>query len=1667
MRRNKKKIALGIVLCLGLLFSFWGISGNLAAGITNYTTLDNVVNKTPITDSVIGPIKLSVRPLDSYIGSQGMYIDKIDANDASVESYNVYMQSPVNVRIDNTDSEISISRNGIIIDSNLMPASELADVVYIIKTKTKTYHLNMIYWGEFPYQRLSSSIATDLKEGIHPESVYGTFYSKVISRKIHFTSVNYLSNQNCYVRYGFNVHNPESISYDEVMNLTCVTDDGVVELPENDTAGKISIFVVDVEHHRISLEQSLDIPIIDYHNPVSSIQYLGEPVEDMSTVYYSEKTIDDMIDQSGSTTPDGTISLVQITNSDNQKLQKEDVICNSNLSKSTNNSGDIFINILPQSDGTKDGRYDFQVDLSDNADNTSYYSRYIVYDTQDPVIDNITIQGASYNADNAFLFNQPVEFSFRVLDLTGVTVSVSTEVGNLNDSDIVLKSNSSGVYTYIINKDFKDKIVIRAVDKVGHVTTFKTNDIELDTTPLSTSSVMINNAYDILNTEDNAVATATNTFSLTPDATDVKSISIAVGDKTSNFFENENNEGGYTASLELSEGIYSAEITMTDLAGNVSKAKTKDFLIDTTAPQISSVTIQDEAYGEDSTRFFNEPIKISFVVQDFTETTLSLYTGNTRLTDSDMTFDGEKDGLYTYTINKEFNDILKIIAEDKVGHKTTFRTDILKLDTTPINASSVMLNNTYDILNIENTIVNTKSCNFSVIPNGDDVKSIVLTIGEESVGFTKDYGFYFADIELAEGVYTAELVLTDVAENITRLALKDFAVDYTSPVIDYSREGNKLSFKVTDKNIEEMLDATIVCSDTEKDITELEVSIGGKKYSGSIPYVRSLIMDKANWKPAGDDSYTFEVSFLAEGNYEFAFTSTDIAGNTSDEIMDKLVEDNTAPDFVKASFSVEKKGFSDYKYISKDTIGLEITGNDIVSGIESVTVHYTDITGKKINGTCEKKEGEDNTYLYFFGKASCEKGLIDSISITDKSGNSCTTDFKNGIIIDKETDDVELLHLIIEDDAKGKDVLNNDLNLTFTLRDTYSGLSSYEYTLNGVKVEGSGGIKDITYEKTITDTIVAAKNEGDDILVELTATDNAGNSKTVSKKYSFDTTKPSINISYDSTTDNNYYKVTRTATVTIKDEHFYDKGVDVTITNNESKIDTKLNFTSSDDKTYAATIPLADEGVYSVGLTVTDKAGNFCAFKDGKSFTIDKTAPKLSISYDDTKASNGKYFNGTRVANVLVDELNFDENLVSMDITTEGGKVPQISSFSNRNTNHMAVLSFAVDGTYTISGKVTDLAGNESEVITDSEFVIDTKEPEITFSDIKKGSSYNGDVTPSVSVSDINYDATELSLSGSKYGEHEEHKVSSDKSEGGETFKYSSFEKVLGSDDAYTLTATAKDLAGNVKEETITFRVNRFGSRYSLDAYTTEAMEKYYVTSDKDFVIIEDNLDRVNNYKLCYISDGATRVLDFDKDYTVDSSTNNSSWNTYSYRIKTDMLNTDGVYSFVVYSEDAAGNTSDNVTKGTPLKVCIDNTAPIITVSGVEDTGVYRVPSVKANIVITDNIAFDKATVLLNGEPTEYTESTISLDLKESKKEQTLEVVATDKAGNSISSDTYTFLVDEKAGEGVKVESKRESKKISLMPFIIGFVVVFILAAGISIVVVLKDRKKKENEGVE
>lgn len=329
--------------------------------------------------------------------------------------------------------------------------------------------------------------------------------------------------------------------------------------------------------------------------------------------------------------------------------------------------------------------------------------------------------------------------------------------------------------------------------------------------------------------------------------------------------------------------------------------------------------------------------------------------------------------------------------------------------------------------------------------------------------------------------------------------------------------------------------------------------------------------------------------------------------------------------------------------------------------------------------------------------------------------------------------------------------------------------------------------------------------------------------------------------------------------------------------------------------------PFDADGHYELWAEFLDYANNRSNRAAIDEFTIDMTAPIITVEFDNNDARNGNYYKAGRTATITVVEHNFDPALI--DIQTTGS----IGGWSSDGDTHVCTVTFGTDGTYSLTVGGKDMAGNEANTFTEPDFVIDLTAPKVTFSgtvqrygvdrgqtdaegnvmldnaydgnldqdgqmpDSQSGTevlqdhhAYNGIVMPSIEFYDqagngaTNYDANgvEFTLTGGKHGtETSDFGYIVQEGAGGQTYQFNDFGLIAeaqdedgrsvydpDADDVYTITAKMTDLAGNEAEGTVTFSVNRYGSNFVVTAYSLDGQTEQVITGNQDLSGIDYDL---------------------------------------------------------------------------------------------------------------------------------------------------------------------------------------------------------------------------------
>ena len=865
------------------------------------------------------------------------------------------------------------------------------------------------------------------------------------------------------------------------------------------------------------------------------------------------------------------------------------------------------------------------------------------------------------------------------------------------------------------------------------------------------------------------------------------------------------------------------------------------------------------------------------------------------------------------------------------------------------------------------------------------------------------------------------------------------------------------------------------------------------------------------------DTHTATIKFEKDANYTFAVSYTDKAGNANDGVdvsgqnnPYKFTVDKTSPTGSLKAKSAEgqETEWSELRktltfgFWSKKKITVTGSQNDKTSPIAKV--EYYKVKAKNAtDGTTPLTKAQLDNVTSWAKFSSLEVRPNEQcavyVKITDYAGNY-TYISTNGLIADNKKPREESVapQVTVNPQQPLNGFYKGNVKVSISVNDpltggTYSGLKEVSYRVYSQNILTQEGTlysfnksnpkqSDLRSKWTGSITVDSAKNNSNDVRVVVYAKDNAANDSEGVAKLKIDTTAPRIDVSYDnnSADSNSYFKAGRTARIVVTERNFNPDDVVVKITNTDGNIPRISNWTKTvgtgnqDDTRWTATIPYTADGDYHFSIAYTDLAGNKCSGENyatgtvaAKSFTIDKTAPTITVSYDNNSARNGNYYKADRTATVTIIEHNFDVNRVNASFSAGDKKLPNMSGWSSSGDQHTATIAYSSDGYYSFDISVKDKAGNDSAKFNTQSFYIDKTAPTLEITGVKNNSAYSGDILPVVSYSDDNYDDNNVSIKlvGANRDNVDLEGYYDDQING-KKFIFYDFEKEKKVDDIYTLTATLTDKAGNTSTKSVAFSANRFGSTYAFDS-ATKKLNGAYSKSVKDIVVTETNVNKLNNIKITLFKNSDTIKLKNGTDYRIDVEGGNGKWYKYVYTIFAKNFSDDGVYRLSFHSEDAAGNISENTldTKNKEIRFGVDKTKPNVVLDNLESGQTYPLEKLKVSMIANDNLLLNSVVVYLDN----YDKAYKTWDAKEiadilgkngeftfdvsgnSTGAHKMKVVCTDAAGNKITKEIKDFYVT------TNLFIRYYNNKLLFFGSIAGF----LLIVGVIVYAIVRKKKAK------
>lgn len=792
-------------------------------------------------------------------------------------------------------------------------------------------------------------------------------------------------------------------------------------------------------------------------------------------------------------------------------------------------------------------------------------------------------------------------------------------------------------------------------------------------------------------------------------------------------------------------------------------------------------------------------------------------------------------------------------------------------------------------------------------------------------------------------------------------------------------------------------------------------------------------------------------------SYDMVITAIDNAGNEYSKTQ-RVYKDITAPEILsidmEAAGNKEADGSvsyteTDYGYYFVENTKVTVTATDGSkegdSGVKEIHYYTVDANGTKSSEQIVQADAEGK--VTFVVQAGF-KGQIYACAYDMLNNHEERYVTPSSLIIETAEQHAREKHIdfnkaaAASKDAKGNELYEKDVTVDVTVTDTFSGIRSVEWTVESpydkennqsgnVEISNQGafssgnadGWSQTKKDKNLVTELkksFTVKNNSNEIKMHIKMTDRAGNTSEDEQIFSIDKTKPEIKIAFDNETpdaeNTTMFKENRVATITVTERNFEAADFKADITNTDGVIpeltawQTTENTENPDQSVSTATITFAEDGDYTLSVSGKDKAANQAETVKADDFTIDKTRPVITVTYDNNNAVNGNYYAAVRTATIQIEEHNFSENRVRITGTaTDNGagiSFPQSGGFTGNGDVHTATITCGTDGLYNFNVEYTDMAGNIAETYTGEEYYVDLTEPEIEIVGVEDYSANNGDVIPQIVMSDTNFDTNgvNIELVGANQGSVAPEGSYTNQGNG-ETFTFQNFPKEQSYDDIYTINATLTDMAGNESNATVTFSVNRFGSVYVFDQ-TLKDIEGTYIQNEIDVKLKEVNVDSLEHDKIKVVVDtnGTPRTLEEGIDYQVQESGGNGQWYQYDYTINKSLFAGDGRYIVTLYSEDIAGNVNENIdeSKEAEISFGVDKTAPVVIPIDVESNAQYPVDTKAANVTVNDNLVLDSVEIYIGDKKCDYTVDgeNYQFNIPNNTKKQDVTIMAVDAAGN-------------------------------------------------------------------
>ncbi len=451
-----------------------------------------------------------------------------------------------------------------------------------------------------------------------------------------------------------------------------------------------------------------------------------------------------------------------------------------------------------------------------------------------------------------------------------------------------------------------------------------------------------------------------------------------------------------------------------------------------------------------------------------------------------------------------------------------------------------------------------------------------------------------------------------------------------------------------------------------------------------------------------------------------------------------ILIDNIAPTVIDNNISISGATGAGGAYKVGDTVTAvwDSTGNtDMLS---SVAVDFSQFGGGNAIAAALQSSGVNTgkyvaTYTIVGGSINSVGNKNVSVSVTDNAANVTTALDTTNATVDNAVPSAPIITEIGGTDGTVSTAANdNKVVGTAEAGSTVSVLTSTNTLLGTTTANVSG---DWSYTFTLANIIALGQGLKN---VIATATDTVGNVSAASSTFNFflDTIAPNAP-SITNITDNvgsiqtpitngtATDDTTPTFTISLAGTGAGVGDIVKLFNNGTTQV---IAYTLNNADITAGTVSLTPaalaQGNYSITSTIIDAAGNQSSASAVRTFTVDATAPSVTIT------DNG----GTTATGDITYTFTFDEAVTGFadtDVVVANGTKGTFTAVSSTQYTLVVTPTDGFEGNVTVdvaANVANDVAGNGNVVATQNVQAVDTKEPSVTITD-NGGTTATGDIT--------------------------------------------------------------------------------------------------------------------------------------------------------------------------------------------------------------------------------------------------------------------------------------------------------------------------------------------------